>query len=536
MRAVIYCRVSTVEQAQNLSLATQEKACHEYCERQGYDVDRVFVDAGESAKTVERPEFRRLLEHCRHGRGTLHAVIVYSLTRFSRNSTDHHAIQALLRGLGISLRSVTEPIDDSPSGKLMEGILAAMAQFDNDQRSERVIAGLHAAVERGRWCWLPPIGYLKADARKGPSLIPDPTRAPAVRAAFELFAAGVRGRALVQRARALGLTCKGSGGPVSISNLYNILRQRAYIGRIQPKGWPVEAIGDFTPIVSEELFARVQMAFAKPTRAQRTKRQHVDHADFPLRRFARCGTCGGAMTGSWSTSRTKTRYAFYHCQRGCRRVPKVVLETAFLALLDTLRPRPGVWRLLEARVLEVWQAEQREAGASRAAARSQLANLQRKLARVDEAFLYDRTIDEPSYRAQRDALRESIALATMEAAQATVDEIDVEGMLAFARIALTQASALWTAATSIEERIKVQWTFFPDGLVLAQPASVSMPGNATGQAVVFDAPVSCLRIFNLDPVRTSTIAAEGLVVDRRPPTWNQVADFLQQLSSLQRAA
>jgi site-specific DNA recombinase len=118
MRAVIYCRVSTVEQSQNLSLSTQEEACRDYFDRLGYDAD---------------------------------AVIVHSLTRFSRNSTDHHAIAAALRGLGIAMRSVTEPIDDTPSGRLMEGILASMAQFDNDVRSERAPAVGHGPVDRARW-------------------------------------------------------------------------------------------------------------------------------------------------------------------------------------------------------------------------------------------------------------------------------------------------------------------------------------------------------------------------------------------------
>jgi DNA invertase Pin-like site-specific DNA recombinase len=52
MRAVVYCRVSTKDQVQNLSLPTQEKACIEYCHRHGYDVDRVFIEQGESAKTA----------------------------------------------------------------------------------------------------------------------------------------------------------------------------------------------------------------------------------------------------------------------------------------------------------------------------------------------------------------------------------------------------------------------------------------------------------------------------------------------------
>jgi hypothetical protein len=42
-----------------------------------------------------------------------------------------------LKSLGISLQSATEPIDDTSTGKLMEGVLAAFAQFDNDCRSDR---------------------------------------------------------------------------------------------------------------------------------------------------------------------------------------------------------------------------------------------------------------------------------------------------------------------------------------------------------------------------------------------------------------
>src|SRR5207249_445439 len=54
-KAVIYCRVSTKEQTQNLSLPTQRRACEQYCDRHGLEVVRVFVEEGESAKTTERP-------------------------------------------------------------------------------------------------------------------------------------------------------------------------------------------------------------------------------------------------------------------------------------------------------------------------------------------------------------------------------------------------------------------------------------------------------------------------------------------------
>jgi DNA invertase Pin-like site-specific DNA recombinase len=92
---------------------------------------------------------------------------VYNLTRFAREKYDHFALRALLKSLGISLRSATEPIDDTSTGKLMEGVLAAFAQFDNDVRADRTRAGMRAALEQGRWTFIPPLGYLNAPKWSG---------------------------------------------------------------------------------------------------------------------------------------------------------------------------------------------------------------------------------------------------------------------------------------------------------------------------------------------------------------------------------
>ena len=57
--AVLYCRVSTKEQTQNLSLPTELKACSEYCERNGCAIGETFIEEGESAKTADRTELKR---------------------------------------------------------------------------------------------------------------------------------------------------------------------------------------------------------------------------------------------------------------------------------------------------------------------------------------------------------------------------------------------------------------------------------------------------------------------------------------------
>jgi DNA invertase Pin-like site-specific DNA recombinase len=257
--AVIYVRVSDPRQAENLSLATQLKACEEYCERQGFVVLERFREQGESAKTADRTELQRLLQYCRTNKGKVHFVVVFNLTRFAREKYDHFALRAHLKSLGISLRSATEPIDDTATGKLMEGVLAAFAQFDNDVRSDRTKAGKRAALELGRWTFLAPIGYLNAPRWSGKSLVEDPERAPLVRRAFEQFSTGrYTKQQVLDEVTRLGLRTR-RGGKVSSQTFDAVLENQLYIGIIDCPEYGVHAkSGDFAPLIDEKLFYRVQ--------------------------------------------------------------------------------------------------------------------------------------------------------------------------------------------------------------------------------------------------------------------------------------
>ena len=101
-RAVVYLRVSTKEQATTQSLGAQRKACTEYCRQHGLELVKVFRDAGESAKTAHRHEFRVLLDFCKQNRGRVQYLVVQDLSRFSRNTHDHEIIRALLLGVRCS--------------------------------------------------------------------------------------------------------------------------------------------------------------------------------------------------------------------------------------------------------------------------------------------------------------------------------------------------------------------------------------------------------------------------------------------------
>lgn len=159
--AVIYCRVSSLEQVQGTSLDQQERECRQFCEREGYQVASVFVDKGESAKTADRPQFQRMVKFC--SVQNVDAAVVWKLDRFARNSYDHAVFQAVLAKAGVEVKSVTEPLSDSPAGKLLQTMLAGIAQFDNDVRAERTKSGMRAVASAGGWTTTPPVGYLPAE-------------------------------------------------------------------------------------------------------------------------------------------------------------------------------------------------------------------------------------------------------------------------------------------------------------------------------------------------------------------------------------
>jgi DNA invertase Pin-like site-specific DNA recombinase len=190
MESVAYIRVSTDEQVQGTSLDMQQKACLDFAKSNGLKVpkENIFRDEGESAKAMNRPQLLAMLEFCRKNKGKISKCIVWKIDRFARNSDDHVMIRSILRKNGVSLVSVTEAIDDSPTGKLMETVLSGFAQFDNEVRTFRTTEGMKKRLEQGGWPHDAPIGYVKSRTSQGiTSIAPDLEMAPKLKILLESF-------------------------------------------------------------------------------------------------------------------------------------------------------------------------------------------------------------------------------------------------------------------------------------------------------------------------------------------------------------
>jgi site-specific DNA recombinase len=160
MKAIIYIRVSTTEQAElGTSLKSQEEICRDYAKRNNYDVLKVFIERGESAKTTNRTELKNMLDFISLKYNEIDSLIVFKLDRLARNLIDYTNLLSIFSKSGIVLKSATETIGESPEGKLMQNMIASFAQFHNDQKSQRTKIGMNQALKEGRWIWVPPFGY-----------------------------------------------------------------------------------------------------------------------------------------------------------------------------------------------------------------------------------------------------------------------------------------------------------------------------------------------------------------------------------------
>ena len=439
VRVVGYCRVSTVEQVEGYSLATQRAELKRHCDSHGWTLVRVFEEQGESAKTANRPVLHKLLGFCREHKARVDLVLVHRLDRLARNTYDHHALRAYFAQLGIALRSVSEPIEDTPPGRFLETMLAAAAQLDNDVRAERTVSGMKSALLAGRWVWPAPVGYRRGTPG-GPSLEPDPETAPIVRQLFEQFADGrINKRELRDRAEALGL--RGAlGGKLHRQMLDRMLTNPLYMGVIRNQKWGIEAKGDFHAIVPEDVFLRVQAILAG--RRPNFPGSRLDHPDFPLRRFVRCLKCDRPLTGSRSRG-NGGRYPYYWCRHApCRvRASKKQLEGLFLELLAQVQPKPSLVRLFREIVLDVWKDRHDEIGAQRRHAEKQLRSIQARKDRLVEAHVHRQTIEERTFQRHMDQLREEETMAKLHRHDAELDDLDAEAVLAFAEPLLADLAA-----------------------------------------------------------------------------------------------
>ena len=171
MRAIGYVRVSTDKQAdRGVSLEAQQEKVRAMATVHSAALAEVVVDAGESAKSLDRPGLERVLGMVRAG--TIEMVIVAKLDRLTRSVKDLAVLLELFQRRNVSLVSVAESLDTgSASGRLVLNIMVSVSQWEREAIGERTRDAMRHKINRGEWIGNCPFGYRLSDEKR---VVPDP--------------------------------------------------------------------------------------------------------------------------------------------------------------------------------------------------------------------------------------------------------------------------------------------------------------------------------------------------------------------------
>ena len=457
-KAVLYCRVSTKEQVdEGGSLSTQERICRDYAIKNGFEISQIFIEQGESAKNADRTELKRLLSYCADKKNGVGFVIAYKIDRIARNIDDYRQIRLLLKQYKIEIKSTTEYFEDNPAGRFMENIIANVAQFDNDVRTERSINGSRDAMREGRYVWNAPYGYSNAKVA-GKSTIVQNEKALLIRKIFEeigkdlLPVDTIRAQFFTE-----GFTTR-AGKKLTKSHYYRLINNPVYAGWIIKFGERHK--GTFDPIISEQLFEQVQRILKR--RSHRSNGIYQSkHPDFPLRRFVFHPT-GKKITGAWSKGRTR-KYAYYRFIG----VPnsdyqKEWMEQEFMSFLDRFVLNRNQLNTFKARLLDALDATTKEQLQVAAKLKSHISELEERQTKLIDKNVKG-IINDTILGRQLDDIERKLLTANAELLCIPEKEQDIRELFVFVEEYLEHPRQVWLKA-SLDKRIKLQWFEFPKGI------------------------------------------------------------------------
>ena len=424
--ADLYVRVSTDEQAEKgYSQRDQEERLRKYCEINHIHIREVVYE-DHSAKTFNRPEWKKLLLLLKKYKNRVDLVLFTKWDRFSRNAGDAYQMINTLRKVGVEPQAIEQPLDMSvPENKMMLAFYLAAPEVENDRRALNVFHGMRRARKEGRYMGLAPFGYENKTKEDGTKYIaPKEPEASIIQWAFEEVARGVFNTAQIWK------MAKERGFKKCRSRFWTILRNPLYCGKIfVPKYKDEESRfvkGQHEGLISEELFYRVQEVLDGRGKTYRPKAVVVE--DLPLRGFLLCPECGKLLTGSKSKGRNKY-YAYYHCSDGCtHRVRAEQVNHTFENTLRAYIPKKEIKNLYASLITEAYHEQTHNIREEKHQILKQIKDYEGRLAYTRD-LLATRQIDPMDYRDMKSDYTEIINKLEVKLATIKHSTENVEGLL-----------------------------------------------------------------------------------------------------------
>ena len=323
--AGLYIRVSTEDQArEGFSLPEQEKRLRAMCEYKGYEIYKLYKDAGISAKTGNyRPAFEELLQDIREKK--CNTIVVLKLDRLTHSVFDLEGIMRFLEENNAYLDCANEEINTTnSSGKLVARMLTSVSQNEIERTSERTKFGLVGAIKEGHIPGKNPLGY----KRDGKKLVIDPLTKDIVKRIYDLYFEGKSYSniaTIFNNEEVLGKTnWRDTGILRIISN--EIYKGDFVSGKTFNK--PVYYENVVEPIVSRELWENCQV------QKKKNQKSYMRTQTYIFLQKLKCPKCGRILAGGASHKLKSDKWYFYYRCEDCKNnIKEEVIENSVKILL-----------------------------------------------------------------------------------------------------------------------------------------------------------------------------------------------------------
>lgn len=381
MKVALYARVSTDEQAKHgLSIDAQIAALRTWANREGHYIAGEYIDAGISGKRppAKRPELSRFFSDLENGLD-VDVFVFTKLDRFFRSVKLYYQAMDVLDRHNVAWQAIQENYETiSANGRLKLHLLLAVSEQEADRTSERIKAVFDRKIEKGEAITrCQPFGYEVREKKVVPN-----EYAQAAREMFTMFAE--TGNTYAVR----DMIQNKYGVRLNYESVYRFLQNPIYTGRYRDNPNYCE------PIISKELFDRVQADFAERRKTKKAPTGRI----YLFSGLIVCSECGRRMTASPGNKECRhpelyrcPGHLFGHTCTNRKNTTEYMIEQTLLQIIS---------EALEGETRRYKVAQKEKPSVNKAA-------VKQKLNRLKELYI-DGDITKDEYTTQKKSLEKSI--------------------------------------------------------------------------------------------------------------------------------
>lgn len=249
----LYLRLSQEDDqlGESISIGTQRAILSDYCQQQGYQIHKIYVDDGYSGMNFDRPGFRELLKDIEQG--VINMVITKDLSRLGRDyiMTGYYS-EIYFHTKGVRYIALSDNFDSLKGSNDIAPFKNILNDMYARDISNKIRNAKRARAQQGLFIGSQtPYGYQK-DPNSRNHMIVDPDAATVIKIIFELAADGMGNIAICKELKTRKMVApsvhkhlNGQGGysnypAVASGNFYDwshgtigqILNNRVYLGEL----------------------------------------------------------------------------------------------------------------------------------------------------------------------------------------------------------------------------------------------------------------------------------------------------------------